>query len=71
MGISVRAASRKYGVPATTISGWIADGLVPVVTARALRGQRLTIDEAVIARLATYPRRRGPRPVMFTAQIAP
>ena len=31
-GISIRAASRKYGVPSPTISRWVKRGFIPIIS---------------------------------------
>jgi hypothetical protein len=58
--ISVRDASAKFGVPATTISGWVAAGAVRVVRNPEKRGQAKLVAEADVAALAArYSPGRG------------
>jgi len=47
--ISVNAAARKYGIPASTISSWLRAGMIRVVERR---GQAIIMVETDIAALA-------------------
>lgn len=50
--LSVREAAAKYCVPPSTVSGWVAAGLVRVVSNPERRGQPKLIAEPDVARLA-------------------
>lgn len=51
MGISQREAARKYGIPSPTISRWVRQGLIRVISP-GRRGMPCRIAEEDIARLA-------------------
>jgi hypothetical protein len=51
-GIGLREASRKYGIPDTTLSGWVGRGLIRKVQERQKRGQPVLLYEPDVATLA-------------------
>ncbi|OGN90742.1 MAG: hypothetical protein A2Z70_01300 [Chloroflexi bacterium RBG_13_48_17] len=55
--ISIRAASRKYGVPSPTISRWVNKQLVPVVSETP---NYKYIEEAALAEVVRKYREAGP-----------
>lgn len=64
-GIGLREASRKYGVPLTTLHGWVRAGLIRVLERPARRGQPMLVYERDIAEMApryTPGRSRWNRP---------
>ena len=48
-GISLRAASRKYGIPNQTLSRWVKKGLIPTITRTR---NELYADELALAEQA-------------------
>lgn len=54
--ISQSEGARKYGVPQTTISGWVRDGIIPVLQ----NGYKVYIDESRLAEVAAaYHKKPG------------
>jgi predicted site-specific integrase-resolvase len=51
-GIGLREASRKYGVPDSTLSHWVRAGLIRKIQERQKRGQPLLLYEADVKQLA-------------------
>lgn len=58
VGIGLRAAGRKYGIPADTISGWVKRELIAIIGHEGK--QKLLLDEADVAYCAaTYIPNKG------------
>jgi transposase len=51
-GIGLREAAAKYGVPASTLSGWAASGLIRKLNQPTRRGQPMLLYEADVKTLA-------------------
>jgi DNA-binding transcriptional MerR regulator len=64
-GIVVEQASKKYGVPASTLRSWVDTGLIPVLYKATTGNKNIFIDEEAIAEAANLFReakRHGAQP---------
>ncbi len=52
--LSIREASEKYGIPKSTLSRWVNEGMVRVVQHAGTRGQPTLISEPDVAQLAPH-----------------
>lgn len=59
-GISLRAASRKYGIPASTLSDWLREGFVHIMK---IEGKYKFIKEIDVIKLSKLDRRVGVRTI--------
>jgi len=68
-GISISEASRKYGIPHSTMSGWIAHGFIKVIGEGS---KEKYIPEATIAKIAKkykLDKGRGNRQILRISEI--
>ncbi len=58
--LTIREAGRKYGVPNTTLAGWVRRGLIRCYGTRTKRGMPILVIEADVATAAlNYQPGRG------------